>query len=388
MTSSVPNSKMANVTSYLSYREYVESLEKKLPADKAFSQAVGGDFVAMGKLEYSLLRSLGLRSGHTVVDIGCGSGRLACQLAPFHEILYIGCDVVPRLLEYAKTLCGRSDWQFHTTNGTSIPCASESAHFACFFSVFTHLTHEATYRYFIEAHRVLAPGGLLVMSFLEFRVPTHWAQFNVSPSDLQSDNHLNQFISRDAIDAWAQHAGFEVVSIHDGDSDYIPLESDVVFEDGKVLSKAGSLGQSLAVLRKPMRDGPAGQDGNLIVPQYLYLDAPVEGGRVDPESLQIEGWLWCKEAQSSIERLQFFADGKEIGETSRLFAREDVSRFLGVPADTPTAFRTTIENVSIGESNPVELQLAVVYRDGRIYRSPLRRSIITVRPNETQASSE
>ncbi len=370
---------MTNLTSELSYRAHVESLEKRLNTDKALSQAVGGEFVAIGRLEFFLLRSLGLKPGHTVVDIGCGSGRLACQLAPFPEIAYIGCDVVPRLLDYAKALCGRSDWQFHPTNGTSIPCASGSAHFACFFSVFTHLTHEDTYRYIMEAHRVLVPGGLLVMSFLEFQVPSHWVQFKASVFNLRPDNHLNQFLSRDAIEAWAQHAGFEVVSIHDGDSDYIPLESDVVFEDGRVISGAGTLGQSLAVLRKPMQALPGGSVGSSIVPEYLCLDSPPEGCRVDPKNLQLEGWLWCKEAQENIDRIQIFADGKLLAEVSQLVPREDVSRFLGIPADTPTVFRTTVEDDRIGEGRSVELQLSVRFRDGRTYRSPTRRSIRTAK---------
>lgn len=376
---------MTSFTSDFSYRAHVESLEKKLNTDKALSQAVGGEFVAIGKLEYSLLRNLGLKSGHAVIDIGCGSGRLACQLAPFRDISYIGCDVVPRLLEYAKTLCDRPDWQFHSTNGTSIPCASGSAHFACFFSVFTHLTHEDTYRYIMEAHRVLVPGGLLVMSFLEFRVPSHWVQFKASVFNLRPDNHLNQFLSRDAIDAWAHHAGFEVVSIHDGDSNYISLESDVVFDDGRVISGAGSLGQSLAVLRKPLQDLPDGSGGSSIVPEYLYLDAPAEGSRINPKNLYIEGWLWCKEAQKNIERIQLFANGRLMAEVSQLVAREDVSNFLGVPADTPTVFRATIEDDSIGEGRLVELQLSVCFRDGRTYQSPIKRSIRTMRPGEMQA---
>lgn len=233
-----------------SYVEHVARLERRLNTDDALRRAVGGEFLAVGKLEYHLLRSRGLKDNHLVVDVGCGSGRLACQLAPFPELRYIGCDVVPRLLEYAEDLCARPDWNFVATNGATIPCDSGAADFVCFFSVFTHLSQEDIYRYLREAARVLKPGGLLVMSFLEFRVPSHWATFIASVDQTREDEHLNQFIERDSIQAWAAPSGFDVRSIHGGDTPYIPLPEDIVYESGARASGAGSLGQSVAILQK------------------------------------------------------------------------------------------------------------------------------------------
>ena len=232
-----------------SYLDHVARLERRLSTDDALRRAVGGEFIAIGKLEYHLLRSRGLKDGHLVVDVGCGSGRLACQLAPFPDLRYIGCDVVPRLLEYADDLCERPDWRFEATNGTSIPCDSGIADFVCFFSVFTHLGQEDIYRYFREAHRVLKPGGLMVMSFLEFRVASHWATFIASVDQTREDHHLNQFIERDSIHAWAAPSGFDVRSIHGGDTLYIPLPEDVIYENGARATGAASLGQSVAILQ-------------------------------------------------------------------------------------------------------------------------------------------
>lgn len=358
-----------------SYRAHVAALEQTLNTDKALSQAVGGEFVAMGTLEFLLLRKLGLRSGHTVVDIGCGSGRLAYQLAPFEDISYFGSDVVPRLLEYAQALCKRPDWKFQQIEGAVIPCPDNSADFTCFFSVFTHLVHEDTFRYITEAHRVLVPGGLLVMSFLEFQIPSHWRQFQASVYNLRPDSHLNQFLSRDAIEAWADHTGLEVVSIYDGDSNYIPLDKDIECEDGRKFSGAASLGQSLAVLRKPLENALDGEKGGKFVPEHLYVDAPMEGAVVSLQNLRIEGWIWCGAAQSKIEAIQFYLDGRFIGETLTLIPRVDVSSFLGVPANTETGFRLIVGDSEVKGGQVMELQLSIRLRNGRVYFPRFKRKV-------------
>ncbi|HEY1792430.1 MAG TPA: class I SAM-dependent methyltransferase [Opitutaceae bacterium] len=241
---------MTNLDSKGAYSDHLAGLERRLGRDEAFRQAIGGDFIAVGKLEHHLLRSLGLTAGHRVVDVGCGSGRLACQLASDKGIRYLGCDVVPGLLGYARELCQRPDWEFVATEGRSIPAKDGSADFVCFFSVFTHLLHEESFRYLREAARVLLPGGLVVLSFLEFRVPGHAAIFFASADDTQPGRHLNQLVDQDAIRAWAAAAGLSVDSIRGGETHHIPIPEEIVFENGDRQGTLGSFGQSVAVLRK------------------------------------------------------------------------------------------------------------------------------------------
>lgn len=236
----------------LSYHEHVSRLARQGDRSEALRQAVGGNFDAVGKLEHALLRSLGLQDGQMVVDVGCGSGRLAAQLAMYPCLRYIGCDVEPRLIKYAQEVCRRPDWTFLCTDGTAIPSADARADVVCFFSVFTHLPHEHTYRYIHDAFRALKPSGWLVFSFLEFRIPSHWSVFETGLGEGgRAGQHLNQFISRDAIDAWARHTGFSMAAIHDGDQPHITLSEDVVWDDGRCMRDLGHLGQSVAILRKP-----------------------------------------------------------------------------------------------------------------------------------------
>lgn len=241
---------MAATDFITSYTQHVARLRADLPEAEAFEAAVGGEFLTIGKLERALLRSLGLADGQRVIDVGCGSGRLALQLSGLATLRYLGTDVVEDLLSYAQRLCGRRDWSFIRTDGQAIPCSNGVADFVCFFSVFTHLTHEATFRYLQEAKRVLKPGGRVVFSFLEFQIESHW---NVFAHSLENSPRypLNQFIERAAIETWTKRLNFEIDAIHDGDKPHIPLEDDLAWSDGRIMQGFGNLGQSVAVLCKP-----------------------------------------------------------------------------------------------------------------------------------------
>jgi SAM-dependent methyltransferase len=241
---------VTNTNFLKSYPDHVAGLLKRLGNETALRQAIGGDFVAVGKLEFWLLMSLGLADGAFLVDIGCGSGRLACQLAKFEHLRYLGTDVVPELLEYARLLTNRADWQFLLTNGVCIPCEDNKADYVASFSVFTHLLHEETYRYFLEANRILKPGGYLVFSFLEFRIACHWETFISSVNSTQQGKHLNQFMDRDAIRVWAQRSGFAEPRIFDGDRGHIPIPEEIQWDNGMKMGTFGNLGQSVAILRK------------------------------------------------------------------------------------------------------------------------------------------
>lgn len=232
-----------------SYRKQSHRLLAQHDEATAMSLAVGGDFETVGVLEFCLLKSLGLRPEQTVVDVGCGSGRLAVQLKDYLSGRYVGLDVVPELHAYARRRCARQDWSFQTATGTVIPEPDRSADFVVFFSVFTHLTHEQTYRYLREAKRVLRPGGTIVFSFLEFALPTHWFIFEHSVADDREDKVLNQFMDRDMIHAFSAHLDLHVERIVDGHIPSIPLDRSIRWADGRESSGMGELGQSICSLK-------------------------------------------------------------------------------------------------------------------------------------------
>lgn len=249
------------------FQKQYQSLWARLQGTtNSHQQAVGGDFETVGLLEFNLLRTLGLEPRHRLIDVGCGSGRLAAHLASFLDRPdasegearggYLGTDILPDLLEHAQGLCARPDWEFRLTDGQKIPAPDECADFVCFFSVLTHITHEETWRYVLEAKRVLRPGGLLVCSFLEFRIRSHWWIFKNTFADSNPNKILNQFLSRDAFEAFAFNAALDVEGFHDGDQPHILLEREIVWENGVRMAGLGNLGQSICILRKPLEPRP------------------------------------------------------------------------------------------------------------------------------------
>ncbi|MEK8015526.1 MAG: class I SAM-dependent methyltransferase [Candidatus Parabeggiatoa sp.] len=231
-----------------SYNQHIKNLLNAYERDQAMSLAVGGEFEAFGLLEFYLLLDCKLEKQHSVIDIGCGSGRLAVQLAPFLEGQYTGIDVVPELVDYAKEISRREDWHFAIAQGLTIPEPDNSADFVCFFSVLTHLLHEESYQYLEEAKRVLKPGGRIVFSFLEFAIPSHWALFSSTIKDTNPNKVLTQFLSRDAIEVWAKHLELNIATIYDGDKPHIPLPQPVKLDNGTEITELGCFGQSICIL--------------------------------------------------------------------------------------------------------------------------------------------
>lgn len=217
--------------------------------DDAARMAVGGDFDATGLLLRETLIHHGLRKKDYLIDVGCGSGRLAKPLAEYLEGKYLGIDVVPELLSYARNLVQRPDWHFELAAGLTIPEQDQKADIVCFFSVFTHLLHEESYTYLREAKRVLRPGGKIVLSFLDFRIDAHWRIFENNLADIGNGSKpLDIFISAEMLHTWARHLDLEIGSIKDADDPYIPISESIKFDDGTIAHDRTALRQSVCVM--------------------------------------------------------------------------------------------------------------------------------------------
>lgn len=231
------------------YRALVRDLTSRYPLAEAMSRAVGGSYAALGEVEKQMLIGYGLEASHALVDVGCGSGRLAKALVPHLTTgRYLGTDVVRELLDYASEGCPPS-WQFALVEDIRIPYPDNCADFACFFSVFTHLLHEESYCYLLEAQRVVKPGGRIVFSFLEYAY--NWEIFKSTYDVIlanRSNVHLNTFIGRDAIEAWTKHLGMTIVDVRAATDRFVPLSRPVVYDSGERAEGMAALGQSVCVV--------------------------------------------------------------------------------------------------------------------------------------------
>lgn len=240
-----------------SYQQMVSGLLQLFPEDEAVSRAVGGNYEYFGVLEHALLRAHGLTPESSVIDVGCGSGRLAMQLRRYPRLRYVGTDVVPHLLDYARRKTGRPDFRFEPVDAITLPVPDAEADFVAFFSVFTHLLHEESYVYLQEAHRALRPGGKVVFSFLEYALQGAWPVFEANLDWVRKRylaGHLNVFMHRADLTLWAERLGFEVVAFQDGATPSIVVDSTTATE--AVPPGTYALGQSACILRKPLLDQP------------------------------------------------------------------------------------------------------------------------------------
>lgn len=214
----------------------------------------GGPFDLIGRMELSVLLMEGLAPTDTLLDFGCGTGRLALQAIPAlvggH---YIGTDISKTILLRAERHIARAfasppcqiSWIHQRTE--AFPLADDSVDMMCAFSVFTHMEHEDSFRYLTHAIRLVRPRGRLVLSCLpldlqaarevflaqaktDFR--TRWAQVR------------NVTTSRDFVTAIATLAGWTPLHWYPGDQRNIrPIDGDEPL----------AFGQSILVLENHSR---------------------------------------------------------------------------------------------------------------------------------------
>jgi cyclopropane fatty-acyl-phospholipid synthase-like methyltransferase len=144
----------------------------KILFNQKFHLKMGRDFQAM-------CRQKGLvRDDSTIVEIGCGVGRIAWPLRGESFVgRYIGIDIDTEMLEWCRAHFDQR-FSFHQASHASqtytgaaksryysLPCADRTVDFMYSISLFTHLLEEELTNYVAESARVLRVGGNVRMAY-------------------------------------------------------------------------------------------------------------------------------------------------------------------------------------------------------------------------------
>jgi SAM-dependent methyltransferase len=124
----------------------------------------------------TMLHDAALQEGDLVVEVGCGTGRLALPLSAMTPARVVGLDTEARMLEVArgKDATGRVEWA--RGSAYRLPVADDGAALVVMVMV-VHLLRQRV-RAFTEARRILRPGGQL--SLWTF-TPRHVEDFYLNP---------------------------------------------------------------------------------------------------------------------------------------------------------------------------------------------------------------
>lgn len=211
--------------------------------------AVGGAWDRIGSVELAVLRACGLRQAHTLVDWGCGTGRLAVKAIPFLTGAYVGIDIAEAMIDRgrrnATAICPepRCVVTWLHENRRSFPLPDGSVDMICAFSVFTHMEHEDAFAYLVDARRIAKADGRFVYSCLPLELDYARRVFGDSAALDVSDRWATQrnvVTSRELMDEIATLAGWKPIRWYRGDRSKFRLP------DGS----REPLGQSVCVLSK------------------------------------------------------------------------------------------------------------------------------------------
>jgi SAM-dependent methyltransferase len=156
------------------------------PPDPSVHTVGGEDGGVRGLKQLAILEYYGLLPSSSVLEIGCGTGRLAYELASFldDDGRYTGADIAPKPVawlneHYAPRL---RDFRFDLLDDIANPrynpegsVAQHAVRFpyldaafdvVCAFEVFMHVPLEGVRNYLNEIARVVKPGGVAVISFM------------------------------------------------------------------------------------------------------------------------------------------------------------------------------------------------------------------------------
>lgn len=164
-----------------------------------------------------LRETVGIKPEDSVLEIGCGVGRVGRVLSPFVK-QWTGCDVSTNMLRLAgRRLLGLDNIRLQEVSGYDLqPIADASVDVVYTTVVFMHLEEWDRYNYVLEAKRVLKPGGRFYCDNVDIGSEAGWAVFEESRktfSPRERPAQISKCSSQPELEAFLNHAGFADVKV-------------------------------------------------------------------------------------------------------------------------------------------------------------------------------
>lgn len=241
----------ASTNNVAGHRAKYETLSASLPKEEVGPLFVGGgDAVLTGFNELELIRKYKRLQGASVIDIGCGIGRLTRYMLQEGLSAYLGLDIIPEILEEAvRSAEGHPQFKFAIVDNCKLQAPDQSADVVCGFSLITHLLDEEIFEYFTEARRVIRTGGLALFSFVDFENPTHLSSF-IAHAKQHRHGHgdLLKYTTKSILQLLAKNAGFTSTIFIDEGRTVVGLGARTRLLDGREAPNATNLGQSVCAM--------------------------------------------------------------------------------------------------------------------------------------------
>jgi ubiquinone/menaquinone biosynthesis C-methylase UbiE len=164
----------------------------------------------------ALERSVGLYATDTVLEIGCGIGRVGAEIAP-GVAEWIGCDVSPTMLGHARDrLAKLANVRLIEISGFDLsPIPASTIDVVYCTVVFMHLDEWDRYGYVREAARVLKPGGRIYIDNFNLLSEEGWAVFEahaaIPPN--RRPTHISKASTPQELERYLSKAGFSNIKI-------------------------------------------------------------------------------------------------------------------------------------------------------------------------------
>jgi ubiquinone/menaquinone biosynthesis C-methylase UbiE len=161
----------------------------------------------------------GLASTDTVLDIGCGAGRVGVHVAP-RVRKWIGADVSREMLAHTRAALGRAaNTELIHLTGDGLPASLDGTVDVVYCTtVFMHLEEWDRYRYIQGAFRVLKPGGRLYVDSFSLLSPDGWALFEAMAAFPPAERppHISKASTPQELQTFVEKAGFEAIRVRSG----------------------------------------------------------------------------------------------------------------------------------------------------------------------------